>query len=148
MADTDRNKGGGKSVAAAGIIALILMLGGGGYFGLGAGKGQDAGTGGGTETAQQEEAKEPSAEALPEPQEEAEEQAEKVPDVIVVTIKEDKVTINGHDVADQSELRQYVEEYNSDARTFTREEEQSMLETYNWVKAVFDDLDLQLKNAK
>ena len=73
---------------------------------------------------------------------------EEIPDVIVVRIKEDKVTINGHEVANQEELRKYVEEYNSDTRTFVLEEEQSILETYNWVKAVFDELDIQLKNSK
>ena len=62
--------------------------------------------------------------------------------------EEDKVAINGHEVADQAELRQYVEDYNSDSRTFTLEEEQSILETYNWVKAVFDELDIQLKNSR
>ena len=38
--------------------------------------------------------------------------------------------------------------YNSDSRTFTLEEEESILDTYNWVKAVFDELDIQLKNSR
>ena len=46
------------------------------------------------------------------------------------------------------ELKKYVEEYNSDSRTFTLEEEESILDTYNWVKEVFDELDIQLKNSK
>ena len=65
-----------------------------------------------------------------------------------VSIKKDVVTINGHQVADSEELRKYVEEYNSDSRTFTLEEEESILDTYNWVKAVFDELDIQLKNSR
>ena len=71
-----------------------------------------------------------------------------IPDNIIVTIKKDVVTINGHQVADRDELKKYVEEYNSDSRTFTLEEEESILDTYNWVKEVFDELDIQLKNSK
>ena len=151
MADSERNGRGGRTAAAAGIVALILMLGGGGYFGLGLGNGQDTGSGSGTESVQQETDQKAADQAgsdgaagseAPDPGEEA------VPDVIVVSIKEDKVAINGHEVADQAELRQYVEDYNSDSRTFTLEEEQSILETYNWVKAVFDELDIQLKNSR
>ena len=122
----DRNnneRSGGRS--AIGILALLLLLGGGGYFGLGPGKGLLPGNGNSTETAQEESASETQEAA-----------------------EEDKVTINGHEVANQEELRKYVEEYNSDTRTFVLEEEQSILETYNWVKAVFDELDIQLKNSK
>ena len=71
-----------------------------------------------------------------------------IPDVIVVRIVKDKVTINGHEVSNKEELKKYVEEYNSDKRTFTLEEEESILGTYNWVKEVFDELDIQLKNSK
>ena len=154
MADSERNGRGGRKAATAGIIALLLMLGGGGYFGLGLGNGQDTGSGSGAESVQQEAVQETTdtagkaesdgaADAAAEDSEK-----EVIPDVIVVTIKEDKVTINGHEVADQAELRQYVEDYNSDTRTFTLQEEQSILETYNWVKAVFDELDIQLKNSR
>ena len=154
MADSERNGKGGRTAATAGIIALLLMLGGGSYFGLGLGNGQDTGSGGGTENVQQE-AQQETADAADKAEsdvaaeaEAADSQKEAMPDVIVVTIKEDKVTINGHEVADQAELKQYVEDYNSDTRTFTLEEEQSILETYNWVKAVFDELDIQLKNSR
>ena len=147
----DRNnneRSGGRS--AIGILALLLLLGGGGYFGLGPGKGLLPGNGNSTETAQEESASETQEAADPEKDTEKAEDPrnEEIPDVIVVRIKEDKVTINGHEVANQEELRKYVEEYNSDTRTFVLEEEQSILETYNWVKAVFDELDIQLKNSK
>ena len=49
---------------------------------------------------------------------------------------------------DSVQQEQSVEEYNSDSRTFTLEEEESILDTYNWVKAVFDELDIQLKNSR
>lgn len=72
---------------------------------------------------------------------------ENIPSVIIVSIKEDEVTINGHLVNNAQELRKYVEEYNTDYRTFELEEEHSLLEAYNWVKEVFDSLDIQLKNS-
>ena len=153
MADSDRSGRGGRTAAAAGIVALLLMLGGGGYFGLGLGNGPGAGGGGAESVQQDSDQKEADAADKAESDgaadaEAADPQAETVPDVIVVSIKEDKVTINGHEAADQAELRKYVEDYNSDSRTFTLEEEQSILETYNWVKAVFDELDIQLKNSR
>jgi hypothetical protein len=81
-------------------------------------------------------------------QDKKEETASEIPDNIIVSIKKDVVTINGHQVADRDELKKYVEEYNSDSRTFTLEEEESILDTYNWVKEVFDELDIQLKNSR
>ena len=83
-----------------------------------------------------------------EPQEPASEAPEVIPDEIVVRIEENTVTINGHPVADKEELKKYVEEYNTDFRTFTLEEDYSILETYNWVKEVFDELDIHLKNSR
>lgn len=154
MADSERSGRGGRTAAAAGIVALLLMLGGGGYLGLGLGNGRDTGSGSGTESVQQEADRE-AADAADKTESDgaagadaSDPREETVPDVIVVSIKEDKVTINGHEAADRDELRQYVEDYNSDSRTFTLEEEQSILETYNWVKAVFDELDIQLKNSR
>ena len=150
MANDQNNneKSGGRS--AIGILALLLLIGAGGYFGFGPGQGLLPGNGNSTETAQEESVSETQEDAdAAKDQEKAEDpQEEEIPDVIVVRIKEDKVTINGHEVANQEELRKYVEEYNSDSRTFVLEEEQSILETYNWVKAVFDELDIQLKNSK
>ena len=153
MAD-ERNGGGGKGAAAAGIAAQLLLLGGGGFFGLGPGQGMLPGNGDSVQQEQSEGKSEAQEEAKNDAQETAQEQKEKetageeIPDNIIVTIRKDKVTINGHEVADQEELRKYVEEYNSDSRTFTLEEEESILDTYNWVKAVFDELDIQLKNSR
>lgn len=149
MANERNSGGGGKTAATVGILALLLMLGGGGYFGLGPGAGLGTGSSDGNSEAQkQEESVEEAEQAAETAEAEEETQEEQVPDVIVVSIKQDKVTINGHEVSNEEELRSYVEEYNSDNRTFTLEEDQSILDTYNWVKSVFDDLDIQLKNAK
>ena len=148
MADERNNGGGGRTAATAGIIALLLLLGGGGYFGLGPGQGLLPGNGDSVQQQQsdgQGEAQETAAQTEQEVKEEA---VSEIPDNIIVTIKKDVVTINGHEVADREELKKYVEEYNSDSRTFTLEEEESILDTYNWVKEVFDELDIQLKNSK
>ena len=138
---------GGRGAAAAGVVALLLLLGGGGYFGLGPGQDMLPGNG---DTVQQEQS---AGEAEAQPQEtentqDVKEESSEIPDVIVVRIVQDKVTINGHEVNDKEELKKYVEEYNSDKRTFTLEEEESILGTYNWVKEVFDELDIQLKNSR
>ena len=145
MAEERNNGGGGRTAATAGIIALLLLLGGGGYFGLGPGQGLLPGNGDSVQQEQSEGQGEAKEAAEQTEQTEKEEAQSEIPDNIVVSIKKDVVTINGHQVADSEELRKYVEEYNSDSRTFTLEEEESILDTYNWVKAVFDELDIQLK---
>ena len=144
MAQERNNGGGGRTAATAGIIALLLLLGGGGYFGLGPGQGMLPGNGDSAAQEQSEGQGGAQEAAVQTEQDEKEEAVSGIPDNIVVTIKKDAVTINGHQVADSEELRKYVEEYNSDSRTFTLEEEESILDTYNWVKAVFDELDIQL----
>ena len=148
--DRKNDNGGGKGAVAAGIAALLLLLGGGGFFGFGPGHDMLPGNG---DSVQQEqsagEAQEEQAQETAAVQEEAENKEDsEIPDVIVVRIVKDKVTINGHEVSNKEELKKYVEEYNSDKRTFTLEEEESILGTYNWVKEVFDELDIQLKNSK
>ena len=144
-----KNNNGGRGAAAAGVVAPLLLLGGGGYFGLG--PGQDMLPGNGDTVQQDQSAGEAEAEVQPQETEntqDVKEESSEIPDVIVVRIVQDKVTINGHEVKDKEELKKYVEEYNSDKRTFTLEEEESILGTYNWVKEVFDELDIQLKNSR
>ena len=106
---------GGRGAAAAGVVALLLLLGGGGYFGLG--PGQDMLPGNGDTVQQEQSAGEAEAEAQPQETEnthDVKEESSEIPDVIVVRIVQDKVTINGHEVKDKEELKKYVEEYNSD----------------------------------
>lgn len=131
------SKGTGVGVAALVVFLGLLFSGGTGFF-LGNGFGLLPGDD--TQNTVAENAEEVS-------QESDEEAEEDIPSTIIVSIKEDKVTINGHPVEDEEELRKYVEDYNSDNRTFVLEEEQSILETYNWVKGVFTELDIELKNS-
>ena len=135
MAKERNNGGGGRTAATAGIIALLLLLGGGGYFGLGPGQGMLPGNGDSVQQEQSEGQGDAQQVSEQTEQDKKEETASEIPDNIIVSIKKDVVTINGHQV-------------NSDSRTFTLEEEESILDTYNWVKAVFDELDIQLKNSK
>ena len=118
MAQERNNGGGGRTAATAGIIALLLLLGGGGYFGLGPGQGMLPGNGDSAAQEQSEGQGGAQEAAVQTEQDEKEEAVSGIPDNIVVTIKKDAVTINGHQVADSEELRKYVEEYNSDSRTF------------------------------
>ena len=117
MAEERNNGGGGRTAATAGIIALLLILGGGGYFGLGPGQGLLPGNGDSVQQEQSEGQGEAKEAAEQTEQTEKEEAQSEIPDNIVVSIKKDVVTINGHQVADSEELRKYVEEYNSDSRT-------------------------------
>ena len=70
---------------------------------------------------------------------------EGIPDVIVVRIIEDKVTINGEEVKDADALKEKIKEYNTDGRTFELMETRAILETYNWVKACFEEMEVFLK---
>lgn len=69
---------------------------------------------------------------------------EGIPDVIVVRIIEDKVTINGEEVKDADALKEKIKEYNTDGRTFELMETRAILETYNWVKACFEEMEVFL----
>lgn len=69
---------------------------------------------------------------------------EGIPDVIVVRIIEDKVTINGEEVKDADTLKEKIKEYNTDGRTFELMETRAILETYNWVKACFEEMEVFL----
>ena len=69
---------------------------------------------------------------------------EGIPDVIVVRIIEDKVTINGEEVKDADALKEKIKEYNAEGRTFELMETRAILETYNWVKACFEEMEVFL----
>ncbi|MDO5132659.1 MAG: hypothetical protein Q4D81_06725 [Eubacteriales bacterium] len=131
----NRKKTAGGVTAAALVIAIGMLFSGG--FGLLPGNGSGGVSGDGTQ----------EKESTVETRANQEENDEEIPPTIVVSITENEVTINGHLVENEDELRRYVEDYNSDSRTFVLEEDQSILETYNWVKDVFTDLDIELKNS-
>lgn len=74
-----------------------------------------------------------------------EEQEDLLPDNIIVEIIEDEVTINGQSVANPEELKDKINEYNSDTRSFELVETRSILSTYEWVAKTFDELEIYLK---
>ena len=102
MAEERNNGGGGRTAATAGIIALLLLLGGGGYFGLGPGQGMLPGNGDSVQQEQSESQGEAKEAAAQTEQDQKEEAVSEIPDNIIVTIKKDVVTINGHEVAERS----------------------------------------------
>ena len=97
MAEERNNGGGGRTAATAGIIALLLLLGGGGYFGLGPGQGMLPGNGDSVQQEQSESQGEAKEAAAQTEQDQKEEAVSEIPDNIIVTIKKDVVTINGHE---------------------------------------------------
>lgn len=135
----DRRSNVTRNVVGVGVVAaaLVYFLGGQG-FGLSAGNGN--GTGSGQATVQSEAPAESGSQAQGASQE--------IPDTIEVVIEGEKVTINGNAAKDAEELKGYVEEYNSDTRKFVLTEKEAILETYNWVKGVFDELGVTLEEAK
>ena len=152
---SNEKKGGGAKYGLAAL--LLLLIGGVGGFGLGNGGlglgGSPQGGASQEQTPAQEESEaqaDPAEETEPETAQEQEQdqQEEAVPDTIIVTIHEKDVTINGHAVQNAEELRAYVEKYHNDSRTYVLEEDHAILETYNWVKGVFDDMESALKNSK
>lgn len=127
------------------LISIIAVL----YFKFFKGIGTAGGTGDDNlpkfEQGTTEESTE-SREEETEPEEPAtDEQEDKVPDNIIVEIIEDKVTINGEPVANSEELRDKINEYNNDKRTFELRETKSILSTYEWVAKTFDELEIFLK---
>ena len=113
-----------KGVGVAAVAGAAALL----YFGPGQGwfPGSGTGSGEGETTAQTAGS--------------AESTGAEIPDTIVVSVEEKQVTINGIVVEDEEALKALVEEYNSDSRTFVLEDKTAILETYDWVTKVFDDL--------
>ena len=47
-------------------------------------------------------------------------------------------------IADSEELKAYIEEINTDSKEYVLKDENSILDTYEWVTNVFDDLKIKL----
>ena len=118
-----------KGVGGVAVVGIAALL----YFGPGQGwfPGTGTGSGEGETTAQSASSALSSVEA-------------EIPDNILITIEEEVVTINGVVVESAEELKKFVEEYNTDARTFQLEENHSIKESYDWVKGVFEELGITL----
>ena len=138
-----KEKKGGKA-AGIGIIAALLLLGGGlGYSTFGTGNGGGADTSGPkTEATQQQSADRNTPDA--DNSAAADQGQAEIPQTIVVKIVESNVTINGETAADKEALKNYINLYNSDTRTFVLEEENSIKEQHDWVIEAFNELGVKL----
>ncbi len=67
-----------------------------------------------------------------------------LPQEITVTIHEDEVYVEDRQISDAEELREYLEEINTDGREYRLNDEDSILETYEWVHEVFEELNITL----
>ena len=113
------------------IVIVILVL----FFKFGVGNGDGSGDGS-TELSSQE-----SVEVI-EPENNTDNQD--LPNTIIVIIKENQVFVEEKQIEDADELKQYIEEINTDERKFELKEENSIMDTYEWVTKVFDELEIQL----
>ncbi len=138
-AKKERKKG--SKAAGVGIIAALLLLGGGlGYSQFGSGNGGGADTSDKSANVQNETQGQSQDTAVTP----ADQGQSEVPQTIVVKITENSVTINGNAVADKEALKGYITEYNADSRSFVLEDENSILDAYNWVTEAFSELEVEL----
>ncbi len=125
-----------KVLAIAGallVLAIILLFFFKG-FGLGGnGSGDDVAV---SPTQQETNTKEPEKENVDE--------TEVTTKVVTVTIKENQVFVGEKEFTNEADLKSYVEEINNDERKFKLKEENSILDTYEWVNGVFENLKIQL----
>ncbi len=108
-------------IAVIALVAFLLFRG----FGLGGGKGGEG-------------------ESTPSGSQGADESG---PDtgVIVVTIRESTVTLDGKDYTEPDAFKAAVEALNDDSHTFEIAEENAIEATYEWVLKVFEDLSITPK---
>jgi len=126
------------------IVAVILLL----IFGNGLGLGFGNGLGFGSETRTTESADDAVDNEVAEPDVPEDSRGisedETLPDLITVTIREDKVYVEDKEISDAEELRAYIEEINNDTREYKLVDENSIRDTYEWVVEVFDELKIKL----
>lgn len=121
------------------ILVLVLLLGKG--FGFGNGNGSGNAEGEGTKQTVVEESTEINETDAAIPTEEIEQE---LPDEITITIKEDKVFVEDKQIENSEELKTYIEEINTDSKEYYLVDENSILDTYEWVTSVFDELKIKL----
>ncbi len=68
-----------------------------------------------------------------------------LPQLVTVTIREDKVYVEDKEISDAEELKEYIESINTDDREYRLVDENSIRATYEWVNAVFDELKISVK---
>lgn len=67
--------------------------------------------------------------------------------LVIIKIQENKVFIGKEEYINSEELRTYLENTNTDKMIYELEEERAILATYEWVKKVFEDLQIPLKET-
>ena len=128
------------------IIVLVLFI----LFGKGIGFGSGSNSGDDKTVEDNNVSDAVNTEEIVQPVQEKEEESdetkdeEELPNRIIVTIKEDKVFIEDTQFEDAESLKEYLEEINTDYREFFLKDEGSILDTYEWVKEVFDELKITL----
>ncbi len=125
-----------RTVKGVGVIAILALLFFGGYEGVGLWLEHGTGAGGAPTDPPVVETEEPAESAAP-----TEGRDE---NVVIVRIEEDKVTVDGAACADADALKAKIEALYTDGTVFRLEDNHSILATYEWVKAVFDDLAIPL----
>lgn len=144
---TERKKSNGGKVggATAAIVAVALLLfgsnGGFGLFDGGRGTGDASGTG--TVSQAEGTSESQNAQSIIESMTETS-VPEQTTGVVNVTIKQDKVTVNGEACDTPEALKAMVEKLYADDRTFELHEDQSILATHEWVLKVFEELKITL----
>lgn len=121
------------------VLVLALLFG----KGIGFGKGNESGDGDSKVTAQSTVEENVDANETDETAQVDEGSAELL-NKITVTIKEDKVYVEDKQIADSEKLKAYIEEINTDSKEYILKDENSILDTYEWVTNVFDDLKIKL----
>ncbi len=155
MSENKENKKNGSLIVIVIVIivlAVLFCLGKCSGFFPGAGNGSAAAEGSGNTEAEKtaeneaEPADESAEPAAQDHRENAEEEPEEpvLPDKITVKIVEDKVYVENEEFADAESLKAYIEEINTDSREYYLEDENSILDTYEWVKGVFEELKIPL----
>ena len=61
-----------------------------------------------------------------------------------VTIREDQVFVGDKQIKNAEELKAYIEEINTDQAEFRLKDENSILDTYEWVTKVFEELKIRV----
>ena len=128
-------------IVVAIIMILVLAL----VFGKGLGLGKGNGSSDGNSIATSQTTVEESVDA-----DETDEtiqvdaSSKELPNKITITIKEDKVYVEDKQIADAEELKSYIEEINTDSKEYILKDENSILDTYEWVTNAFDELKIKL----
>ncbi len=124
------------------ILAIIVLLKGCGLgFGTGVGTGDGEGKAPEAAVSQETTKQVSNTDSLNDDE-------KSLPNRITVTIKEDKVFVEEMQIEDAESLKDYIEEINTDTREYFLKDENSILDTYDWVTGVFEELKIVLNSVE